>query len=244
MRLNVSSAYVDPAPAATTVVAMFWAPSSSVTVSETVYEPALAYVCETVASPEVLPSPKFQRWAAIVPSASVDPVPSNVHASPAQPWAMRRGRRVGRRPQLLTRGARQRAGPRVRSSHSRGGASAGQWPPVPGARRWSRSQPNATWRAPPHPPPRLARGSWSGNRRPTPPVRGAGNRCASAPEPARRCRAASAHPPTTRIATDHRQLRSEAAAAGSDTHPAHWRCAGPRSTCTCRRPTPPCRSEA
>jgi len=47
-------------------------PPLSVTSSVTVYVSAAAYVCETLASVAVPPSPKVQLRLAIVPSESVD----------------------------------------------------------------------------------------------------------------------------------------------------------------------------
>jgi hypothetical protein len=48
------------------------APSSSATVSVTLYVPAAAYVCNGPAMLDVPPSPNVQARVAIVPSVSVD----------------------------------------------------------------------------------------------------------------------------------------------------------------------------
>ncbi len=59
-----------PGPIASTwLVAVVVVPSGAVSVSVTVYEPAFAYVCLTVAPVPVVPSPKFQ--ASIDPGAGV-----------------------------------------------------------------------------------------------------------------------------------------------------------------------------
>ena len=72
------------APTDTTIEAVSWSPSLSVTVRTTVNLPSIAYACVAVAAVAVPPSPKSHVYATIVPSGSTDEKPSKRTVSPAR----------------------------------------------------------------------------------------------------------------------------------------------------------------
>src|SRR5689334_15821894 len=60
-------------------------PTSVLTVSVTVYSPALTYACDAVTPVPCAPSPKSQRYSVIEPPGAFDALPSNLIASLTAP---------------------------------------------------------------------------------------------------------------------------------------------------------------
>src|SRR5881628_4060662 len=89
----------------TTSWSKLWLPSSSVTVSATVYVPEekKAWAAEATGPRTMTPSPKSNEYSTIAPSGSLDPLPSNESEVPTLTVAVDATRiATGARPQTVT----------------------------------------------------------------------------------------------------------------------------------------------